>query len=98
MDLATVIKRPIVTEKSTRLLEEGKYSFQVANKATKLEIKRAIGKFFGVKVKSVQTVMVRGKRKKMLRTKKKTKGGDWKKALVQLVEGEKLDIFEQESK
>lgn len=81
MDLANVIKQPIVTEKATRWLEETKHAFRVAREATKKEIKKAVEKYFKVKVKSVQTMVVKGKKR------------SWKKALVQLAEGEKIDIF-----
>lgn len=81
MELARVIKRPVITEKSTALLERGWYTFQVARLATKKEIARAIERYFDkVKVKSVKTAIVKSKQ-------------DWKKAFVQLAEGGKIDIL-----
>lgn len=98
MDLSQVIKRPIITEKSTDQVAGGKYSFGVTLGATKNQVKKAVEKFFGVKVEGVNIMTVRGKRRRMIRLRKKTKGREWKKAIVQLGEGEKIDIFEGESK
>ena len=95
MNFGDVIKRSLITEKATGLMENSQYSFQVAKKATKKEIRSAVEKIFKVKVKAVRTVMVRGKKRRALRTKKETHTSDWKKAIVQLAPGEKLDIFEQ---
>lgn len=93
MDLANVINQPIVTEKATHWLEETKYTFQVAREATKKEIKKAVEKYFKVKVKSIQTIMARGKKRSVGVGRRQIRTSDWKKALVQLAEGEKIDIF-----
>ena len=88
-----IIIRPIITEKSMRLKEEeNKYTFEVHPKATKKDIKDAIEKLFNVKVEKVNTINVKGKRKRVGRywTKKK----DWKKAIVKLKEGYKIEFFE----
>ena len=98
MELNDVIKRPVITEKSTALLERGQYTFQVARQATKKEIGRAVEKFFDkVKVGSVKTVMVRKNGKKVGRQKKEGKKSIWKKAIVQLAEGE-IDILPSKEK
>lgn len=94
MDLKDFIIRPIITEKATGQTAEGKYSFQVDRVASKREVKKAVEKFFGVKVRRVNIITVRGKRRRMIRTRRQTKAADWKKAVVQLAEGEKIDIFE----
>ena len=94
MDLTQVLKRPIITEKSTALSTEGRYVFQVARQATKQEIKKAIEDFLKVKVKQVRTINVPGKKRRVLRTRKQTTQADWKKAIVELKEGEKIDLFE----
>ena len=60
-----IIIKPIVTEKSNNELQEGKYTFKVARKATKIDIKRAVEKLFGVKVLSVNTMTVLGKEKRV---------------------------------
>ncbi len=75
-----IIIRPIVTEKSSSGLAEGKYTFKVAKKATKVEIANAVEKLFSVKVLKVNTVTVRGKEKRVgANTGKRP---DWKKAIV----------------
>ncbi|HUS60411.1 MAG TPA: 50S ribosomal protein L23 [Nevskiaceae bacterium] len=93
MDLIKVVKKPIITEKTTRWLEGNKYTFQVARQATKKEIKQAVEKFFKVKVKAAWTMMAKGKTRKVGSGKREVKTGNWKKALVQLAEGEKIDIL-----
>ena len=62
-----IIIKPIVTEKSSADLQDGKYTFRVAKKATKIEIKRAVEKLFGVKVLKVNTMTVKGKEKRKCR-------------------------------
>ncbi len=75
-----VIVKPIVTEKSNDNVQSGKYTFKVNKKATKVDIKRACEKLFGVKVLNVNTLMVRGKTVRRGRNIGKTP--DWKKAIV----------------
>lgn len=94
MELARVIKKPVITEKSTALLERGWYTFQVARLATKKEIARAIERYFDkVKVKSVKTAIIKGKVKQNRRSRKLGKKRNWKKAFFQLAEGDKIDIL-----
>ena len=75
-----VIVRPIVTEKSNDGLQEGKYTFEVNKKATKVEIAKAVEKLFEVKVLKVNTMMVNGKKKRVGYHQGRT--SDWKKAIV----------------
>lgn len=75
-----VILAPIVTEKSSDGLNDGKYTFKVNKKATKIDIKNAVEKLFEVKVLSVNTIGVKGKEKRVGRNVGKT--SDWKKAIV----------------
>ena len=75
-----IIIKPVVTEKSSTALAENKYTFKVAKKATKIEIKRAVEKLFGVKVLSVNTMTVKGKEKRVRYQTGRT--SDWKKAIV----------------
>jgi len=75
-----VILAPIVTEKSSDGLVDGKYTFKVNKKATKVDIKNAVEKLFEVKVLSVNTISVKGKEKRVGRNVGKT--SDWKKAIV----------------
>ncbi|MCI9177054.1 MAG: 50S ribosomal protein L23 [Clostridia bacterium] len=75
-----VIIAPVITEKSNDGLQEGKYTFKVNKKATKIDIRNAVEKLFEVKVLSVNTISVKGKTKRMGKTSGKT--SDWKKAIV----------------
>ena len=88
-----IIIKPIVTEKSNDALQEGKYTFKVNKKATKVEIAKAVEKLFEVKVLKVNTMTVRGKTKRVGVHQGKT--SDWKKAVVtidtQLVEKSYLE-------
>ena len=88
-----LIKRPIISEKSTALAEvAGKYAFEVAMKANKNEIKDAIQTLFKVNVRNVRTIVMHGKVKRVGRF--ETKRSNWKKALVTLAEGQKIDFFQ----
>ncbi len=75
-----IIIRPIITEKSSAGIAEGKYTFEVNKKSTKIDIKNAVEKLFGVKVLDVKTINVKGKPKTQRMQKGKT--SDWKKAIV----------------
>lgn len=88
-----IILRPLVTEKSTDLrVKEDKYAFEVDLKANKPEIKKAIEELFKVNVVGVHTMIVHGKVKRMGRF--EGKRPNWKKAIVSLKKGEKIDFFE----
>ncbi len=96
MKLADVLVRPVITEKVNLQMERsGRYTFVVDKKANKLEIKKAVEEFYGVKVDDVNTVVVPGKRKARF-----TKAGfiqgikpSYKKAVVTLAEGDSIDLF-----
>lgn len=75
-----IILRPVITEKSNDALQEGKYTFEVNKKATKVEIAKAVEKLFEVKVLKVNTMNVNGKKKRVGYHVGKT--SDWKKAIV----------------
>lgn len=75
-----VIIKPIITEKSNDEMQFGKYTFKVNKKATKVDIRRACEKLFNVKVLNVNTMIVKGKEKRVGRNIGKT--SDWKKAIV----------------
>ena len=75
-----IIIKPVITEKSNTSIQEGKYTFKVAKKATKVEIRNAVEKLFGVKVLKVNTVTVKGKEKRVGVHVGRT--SDWKKAIV----------------
>jgi len=93
MDMYQIIIKPLVTEKGTTMLSEGNWvTFKVHSDANKIEIKEAVQKIFSVSVLQVNTQIVRGKRKRFGRTMGQSKA--WKKAMVQLKEGDKIEIFE----
>jgi large subunit ribosomal protein L23 len=90
-DVYTIIKRPIVTEKSTLQTERANaYTFLVDMHANKIEIKQAIEKIFKVKVESVRTQIRKGKKTRVRF--KAGHGPDWKRAVVTLVEGQKIEV------
>ncbi len=88
-----VIQRPIISEKSTALAEiAGRYVFEVSLKANKQEIRDAVQRLFNVKVREVRTMIMHGKVKRVGRF--ETTRSNWKKALVTLAEGQKIDFFQ----
>ena len=88
-----IIQRPIITEKSTRLLDtENKYAFRVDPAANKMQIKEAVEKLFNVKVVRVTTMNLRGK-PKQVRFGQPGKRPNWKKAIVKLNEGDSIELF-----
>ncbi|MBF8295734.1 MAG: rplW [Bacteroidetes bacterium] len=91
-----ILKRPIVTEKITGLQDKRQFSFEVPLAANKIEIAKAVEKKFKVSVVSVRTMTVKGKRKTQLTRKGRFEGrkSTWKKAIVTLKEGDKIDYFE----
>ncbi len=94
MKLTDVIRRPLITEKTTVIREDGRtLVFQVATHANKIDIKRAVEQLLGSKVESVRTTLSHGKMKRQ--GKFVGRRSDWKKAYVKLREGEKLPEFLQ---
>ena len=87
-----VIKKPIISEKSYKLIENNKYVFSVDPSAGKEEIKDAVEAIFNVKVKSVNTMNRAGKIKRQGYTSGRTTG--MKKAIITLAEGDKIEFFE----
>lgn len=92
MDIYQVIKEPHTTEKATRQKAFNQISFKVHPRANKIEIRKAVEALFGKKVLEVRTMNVMGKRRRMGRN--IGKRADWKKAIVRLAPGEKIEIFE----
>ena len=94
MKLTDVIRRPLITEKTTLLREDGRtLVFEVAVDANKIDIKRAVEKLFGSKVEGVRTAIAHGKFKRQGRF--MGQRSDWKKAYVRLAEGSKIEFFEE---
>lgn len=91
-DPRSIILKPIITEKGTSLMEKNMYLFRVDRRANKSEIKKAIETIFKVKVEDVNTMTVSGKLKRV--GKHVGYRSDWKKAIVKLAEGSRLEFFE----
>ncbi|MGD8542447.1 MAG: 50S ribosomal protein L23 [Desulfobacteraceae bacterium] len=88
-----IVKRPLDTEKTNRQKEEySQFSFEVDRRANRIEIGNAVETLFNVKVDQVRTLQVKGKRKRRGRILGKRK--DWKKAVVKLLPGERIDFFD----
>ena len=92
MDPRQVIIRPVVSEKSYALMAEGKYTFRVHERAHKLQVAQAVEDIFEVKVRSVRTAKVNSKPKR--RGLHSGRSRSWKKAIVQLAPGERIELFE----
>lgn len=92
-DARDIIIRPVVSEKTYLLAESGKYTFEVAGDANKIEIREAVETQFHVRVVSVNTLWVRGKKRRLGRLPQGTTRR-WKKAVVKVAEGDSIPIFE----
>jgi large subunit ribosomal protein L23 len=92
MDARTVLIRPVISEKSYALIAEGKYTFRVDDRAHKTQIAHAVEEVFGVKVAAVRTAKVRSKPKRRGLHQGRTRA--WKKAVVQVAPGERIELFE----
>lgn len=88
-----IIISPLISEKTMKLMEENNaYTFKVAKKANKIQIRQAIEDIFSVRVIKVNTMNMKGKRKRLGFT--EGKRPDWKKAIVRLEDGDSIEIFE----
>jgi large subunit ribosomal protein L23 len=92
MDPRQVLIRPVVSEKSYALMSDGKYTFRVNDRAHKTQIAHAVEEIFDVKVRSVKTAKVRAKPKR--RGVNVGTSRSWKKAIVQLAPGQRIELFE----
>jgi large subunit ribosomal protein L23 len=92
MHLYEVLRRPLITEKSTALQAQNKYAFEIAHGANKIMIKQAVEKAFKVKVTGVNVVTMKSKERRVGRRYVRT--SPWKKAIVTLQVGDKIEFFE----
>ena len=92
MHLYEVLRRPLITEKNTLLQAQGRYAFEVASRANKQQIKQAVEAAFKVGVTAVNTMTVPGKQRRVGRRQVLT--SPWKKAIVTLKPGDKIELFE----
>ncbi len=95
MNLYEVLKRPLITEKYTALQAEGKYAFEVSMSATKPQVKNAVEKAFKVSVTGLNMMNVAGRTRRVGRRVIPAK--PWKKAVVTLKPGDKIELFETAS-
>ena len=95
MNSYEVLRRPLITEKNTMLNTEGKYIFEVAQTANKLDVKRAVEEVFKVEVSTVNVMNVRGKLRHSP-GRRRTAGmtRSWKKAVVTLKPGHRIELYE----
>lgn len=95
MNSEQIIRRPLILTEKGQLLreEENKYLFEVDQRANKQQIRDAVDELFDVQVTKVNTLIVRGRIRRLGRTFAKTR--NWKKAIVEVAEGETIDFFEE---
>jgi len=91
MNLKDIIRRPIISEKSIKETADNEYTFAVEVKAAKDQIRKAVENFFGVEVVRLRTLRVKGKTRRVGRRRMKAKMSGWKKAIVKVKEGQKID-------
>jgi large subunit ribosomal protein L23 len=87
-----IIVRPIITEKTSRMMSDNKYTFEVLPTVNKIEIRKAVESVFKVKVSSVHTMKVHSKPKRMGRFLGRSRS--WKKAIVTLLPGQRIEFFD----
>jgi large subunit ribosomal protein L23 len=90
----TIVIRPHITEKTLNLASRGWYTFSVAPDASKQNIKDAVSLLYKVTVIAVRTISMHGKMRRVGKVSKPVKREDWKKAMVSLKKGQKIDVFE----
>lgn len=92
IDAYKVLVKPLITEKISSMAADGKYGFSVTPEANKILIKKAVGAIYGVNVRAVKIINMQGKSIRYGRQIGKRK--DWKKAIVTVAQGEKIEIYE----
>lgn len=97
MNLEKKTVRPIITEKTLSLTAANKYVFHVSMEATKGSVEKELKALFNVDAVDVQIMIVPGKKKRILKTYRFKTNPKWKKAIVKLKEGQKIDIFPKEN-
>lgn len=89
-----ILLRPIISEKSMQDAAKNRYTFAVGKASNKAQIFKAVAATFSVKPVSVKTITVKGKSRLAGKTRQMVKGEDWKKAIVELPAGQKIDLFD----
>lgn len=96
--MTNIFLLPVISEKSTNMVEKGEYTFLVEQNLTKYQIKKAVEETFGVSVRRVRTKVLRGKSKKAGQKKLSVKTADRKLAIVRVGKDDKIDLFETKEK
>ncbi len=92
--MTSVLIKPIITEKSMQDASIGRYTFMVKKEANKAEIAHDVTSGFGVKALGVKTMIFKGKNRRTGKTRQEVKTSPWKKAVVQVAEGQKIELFD----
>lgn len=90
-----ILIKPVITEKTMGMTKKNWYTFAVPVEKNKNDVKELIEKIFKVKVLDIKSLIVKGKNKRSLKSKKMRSFSDWKKIMVLLKEGQKIDLFDQ---
>lgn len=93
MELDDIMQRPVITEKSMKQVMSDRYTFAVNRKATKIDVRRAVKTLYNVDAMQVQTIAVAGKRRRVGRRRTPMVQAAWKKAIITLKPGQKIDLF-----
>jgi large subunit ribosomal protein L23 len=93
-NMPLIFVQPVITEASMNAAKLGKYTFRVGREATKQDIKSLVAKRFGVHVVGISTSTIKGKRKRVGTRRQEVNGSVYKKAIVKLKSGEKIDMFD----
>lgn len=91
---SNILIRPIITEKSMKDAASGRFTFAVDKEANKAQIALAISQTFPVKVTAVKTITIKGKTRRSGKARRAVLLSSWKKALIQLEKGQKIDLFD----
>jgi len=94
MDLKTIIKKPLITEKAMKVAQDNRYTFIVDQRASKGQIKEAVRRFLKVEPVRVWTMKVKGEERWSSGRRRKIKVANFKKAIVEIKKGQKLDFYE----
>jgi len=94
MNVHDILRRPVITEKNTKLRAQNKYTFEVADGATKPMIREAVERIFKVNVTAVNVVHVPGKLRRVGRQRRPSLTSPWRKAVVTLRPGQRIEFFE----
>jgi large subunit ribosomal protein L23 len=94
MEPHQILIRPIISEKNTMLNEQGQYVFEVDQRANKIMVRKAVEELFNVNVTAVNIMNVSGKRRRAPRSRTYGMTRTWKKAVVSLVEGQRIELFQ----